>query len=184
MSQTTDVASLRQKLISIGQSNVLRFWDQLDEAGKQKLVKQHSSLDLDTIAELAETHVRHKPPINLPKSIEPAKAYPRQPGPEQRRLYADAEKRGNDLLRQGKVGAFLVAGGQGTRLGYDGPKGEFPITPGKNKPLFHGFAEQLLADSRDCGKPIAWDIMTSGINDGPTRDLFAEHHHFGYDPQH
>src|SRR5436190_3706193 len=183
MSESTDVASLRQKLISIGQSDVLRFWDQLDEPGKKKLVKQLSSLDLETIAELAESHVRHKPPINLPKHIEPAKAYPRQPGPEQRRLYADAEKRGNDLLRQGKVGAFLVAGGQGTRLGYDGPKGEFPITPVRNKPLFQVFAEQLLAHSRDCGKPIAWYIMTSDINDGPTRDFFGKHDHFGHDPK-
>ena len=47
MSESTDVASLRQKLISIGQSDVLRFWDQLDEPGKKKLVKQLSSLDLD-----------------------------------------------------------------------------------------------------------------------------------------
>src|SRR5207249_11511288 len=87
------------------------------------------------------------------------------------------------LVREGKVGAFLVAGGQGTRLGYDGPKGEFPITPVKNKPLFQVFAEQLLAHSRDCGKAIAWYIMTSDINNGPTRDFFAKRHHFGYDPK-
>jgi hypothetical protein len=52
----------------------------------------------------------------------------------------------------GEGGAFLVAGGQGTRLGYDGPKGEYPVTPIKSKPLFQVFAEQLLAHSRDAGR--------------------------------
>src|SRR5262249_3489734 len=71
--------------------------------------------------------------------------------------------------------------GQGTRLGYDGPKGEFPITPVKNKPLFQVFAEQLLAHSRNNGKPVAWYIMTSVTNGGPTREFFKKHNHFGYD---
>jgi UDP-N-acetylglucosamine/UDP-N-acetylgalactosamine diphosphorylase len=75
-----------------------------------------------------------------------------------------------------------VAGGQGTRLGYDGPKGEFPVTPIKNKPLFQVFAEQLLAHSRDCGKAIAWYVMTSETNDAATRTYFEKHNYFGYDP--
>src|SRR5205814_5392954 len=90
--------------------------------------------------------------------------------------------RGNEMLRQGRIGAFVVAGGQGTRLGYDGPKGEFPITPVKNKPLFQVFAEQLLAYSRDAGKPISWYVMTSEVNDAQTRDFFKKHNFFGHSP--
>ncbi len=99
-----------------------------------------------------------------------------------RQLYADADNRGRELLSAGKVAAFLVAGGQGTRLGYDGPKGEYPVTPIKNKPLFQVFAEQLRAYSRDFGKPIPWYIMTSDINDAPTRAFFQKNQHFGCNP--
>src|SRR6266545_1069377 len=147
-----EILQLRAELKRVGQEQVLRFWDELDEAGRRRLAAQIQSLDLDHIAELVQHYVIHKPPVALPKKIEPPKVYPRRPGAEQKALYERAEQRGHELLRAGKVGAFLVAGGQGTRLGYDGPKGEFPVTPVKNKPLFQVFAEQLRARSRDAGK--------------------------------
>src|SRR5207248_7489660 len=121
-----------------------------------------------------------KPEINLPQHVEPVKPYPREPGAEHRQLYRDAELRGHRLLKEGKVAAFLVAGGQGTRLGYDGPKGEYSVTPIKKKPLFQVFAEQLLAHSRRAGQTIPWYIMTSNINDAPTRAFFEKHNYFGY----
>src|SRR5439155_11433697 len=104
-------------------------------------------------------------PVAIPKQVEPVKMYPRKAAPGQEKLYADATARGYELVRGGKVAAFLVAGGQGTRLGYDGPKGEFPVTPIKNKPLFQVFAEQLLSWRRDAGKPVPRYIMTSDAND-------------------
>src|SRR5688572_13854628 len=143
--QPMDPTTLREKLAAVDQQQVLRFYDQLDAPAKDRLRTQLLALDLGEIDELAEMHVRHKSPIQIPANIEPVTAYPRRPGPEQQKLYADAQARGIELLEQGKVAAFLVAGGQGTRLGYDGPKGEFPVTPVKNKPLFQVFAEQLLA---------------------------------------
>jgi UDP-N-acetylglucosamine/UDP-N-acetylgalactosamine diphosphorylase len=180
-----DPNALRQKLSSLNQSNVLRFWDQLDDGGRRKLSAQLEALDLDHMAELAESHVRNKEHIELPKDIQPVKAYPRVPSTDdQRKLYAQAKERGRQLLREGKIGAFLVAGGQGTRLGYEGPKGEYPVTPIKSKPLFQVFAEQLLAYSRDFGKAIPWYVMTSDINDAPTREFFKKNVHFGYDPKH
>jgi UDP-N-acetylglucosamine/UDP-N-acetylgalactosamine diphosphorylase len=172
---------LREKLKSIHQQNVLRFVDQLGLDSQKKLEAQLRALDLDHIAELAETQVREKAPLPLPKSIEPVKAYPREANAEHRALYQQAEQRGQELLRQGKIGAFLVAGGQGTRLGYDGPKGEYPVTPVKRKPLFQVFAEQLRAFGRDAGKSIPWYIMTSTVNDGPTREFFKQNNYFGYD---
>lgn len=174
--------AMREKLQKVGQAHILRFWDQLDDASRQELIAQLNALDLDAIAELAETQVLHKPQIDLPKDIRPVQAYPRVPDDSRRKLYADAESRGRELLKQGKVAAFLVAGGQGTRLGYDGPKGEFPITPVKNKPLFQVFAEQIRAQGRDAGKPIAWYIMTSDANDRATRDFFKKNKHFGCNP--
>jgi UDP-N-acetylglucosamine/UDP-N-acetylgalactosamine diphosphorylase len=118
----------------------------------------------------------------LPKDIQPVQAFPRHPDAARRQLYQDADHKGRELLTQGKVAAFLVAGGQGTRLGYDGPKGEYPVTPVRNKPLFQVFAEQLLAHGRTFGKPVPWYIMTSDINDAPTRAFFDRNKHFGLDP--
>src|SRR5207248_4078919 len=131
---------------------------------------------------LADEYVKRKPEVKLPTDIQPVQAFPRAPDAARRQLYQDAEKKGRELLSQGKVAAFLVAGGQGTRLGYDGPKGEFPITPVKNKPLFQVFAEQLLAWGRDSGKPVPWYIMTSEVNDLATRAFFERNRHFGLNP--
>jgi UDP-N-acetylglucosamine/UDP-N-acetylgalactosamine diphosphorylase len=177
MNETT----LRQKLASIQQEQVLRFWDELDDVGRRRLAGQLEALDLDLIADLAETQVRQKAQIPLPKDIQPAPAYPRVPGEAHRKLYQDAESRGRELLRAGKVAAFLVAGGQGTRLGYDGPKGEYKVTPIKQKPLFQVFAEQLRHASQVYGKPIPWYIMTSDANDAATRAFFEKNGYFGYD---
>jgi UDP-N-acetylglucosamine/UDP-N-acetylgalactosamine diphosphorylase len=175
-----ELSQLKSKLSAIGQDHVLRFLDGLNEPSKKQLIAQLEGLDLDRMQDLVETQVKVKAAIALPSEIKPANAYPRLPRSDQRQLYIDAERRGHELLKQGKVAAFLVAGGQGTRLGYDGPKGEFPVTPVKNKPLFQLFAEQLRAHSRIAGKGIAWYIMTSDINDGPTRAFFAKHDYFGY----
>ncbi|MCS7033997.1 MAG: UTP--glucose-1-phosphate uridylyltransferase, partial [Phycisphaerae bacterium] len=169
-----------QKLANIGQSQVLRFFDRLDAAGREKILMQLESLDLPMIAELVETQVKVKASVSLPKEIQPVKPFRRVPSPDQKDLYARALARGRELLHAGKVAAFLVAGGQGTRLGYDGPKGEYPVTPVKNKPLFQVFAEQLLAHSRLHGATIPWYIMTSEANDAATRAFFHRHSHFGY----
>lgn len=175
-----DVASLRKKLAAVGQQSVLRFSDQLDSSGRQVLLAQLETLDLASVAELSRQYVKQKTHPPLPRDIQPIAVFPREPDAERRPLYDQARQRGRELLSAGKVGAFLVAGGQGTRLGYDGPKGEYPVTPIKNKPLFQVFAEQLLAHSRDAGRTIPWYIMTSDINDVPTRAFFHKHHFFGY----
>ncbi len=178
-----DLASLRHQLQSTGQQDVLRFFDRLDAAGQKKLIAQLESQNLDSLRDLTEQYVKHKPHIAIPNQIHPVNIYPRRPlDAAQEQLYSRAEKRGHELLRAGKVAAFLVAGGQGTRLGYDGPKGEFPVTPIQHKPLFQVFAEQLRAWSRDSSKPIAWSVMTSDINDAPTRAFFKQNNYFGCNP--
>jgi UDP-N-acetylglucosamine/UDP-N-acetylgalactosamine diphosphorylase len=173
-------ALLRAKLESIGQSHVLRFSGTLDEKSNTQLLAQLGALDLDNMTELVNTQVKVKAPVHIPTKIDPVKAYPRVPGADQKKLYEDAEKRGMELLKAGKVAAFLVAGGQGTRLGYDGPKGEYPVTPIKQKPLFQVFAEQLLAWGKESGRSIPWYIMTSDANDAATRAFFQKHNYFGY----
>lgn len=179
-----DISAVRSALSSIGQDQALRFWDDLPPQGRERLGAQLSALDPKLVNELSEQYVRNKAPVAIPKDIQPVKAYPRHPNtPELTELYERAKARGLELVKAGKIGAFLVAGGQGTRLGYDGPKGEFPVTPIRNKPLFQVFAEQLLAWSRDAGRPIAWYVMTSEQNDAATRAFFQQNNHFGIDPK-
>jgi UDP-N-acetylglucosamine/UDP-N-acetylgalactosamine diphosphorylase len=179
-----DINSLRERLSAAGQGHVLKFAERLDPARRERLLSQLAALDLGLIQKLADEYVRRKPELHLPKDIKPVPIYPRVPRDEkQRQLYRQAEARGKELLRAGKVGAFLVAGGQGTRLGYDGPKGEYPVTPVKSKPLFQVFAEQLLAHSRDYGKTIPWYVMTSNVNDAATRQFFEKNAYFGYNPR-
>ena len=144
------------KLKSVGQGNVLRFVEQLNPDEKKQLMDQLVALDLESIAALSDEYVKHKPHAALPADIQPVQAFPRHADAARRGMYIEAEKKGRELLSAGKVAAFLVAGGQGTRLGYDGPKGEYPVTPVKNKPLFQVFAEQLLNHGKRFGKPVAW----------------------------
>ena len=177
-----DNTNLKQRLSKIGQESVLRFFDTLAPDRQAKLVQQLQALHLDTIGELVDTEVRQKAAIALPADIKPVDVYPRVPDAVRRALYVEAEERGHQLLTQGKVAGFLVAGGQGTRLGYDGPKGEYPVTPVKKKPLFQVFAEQLLGYSREVGKAIPWYIMTSDVNDAATRAFFEKNKFFGYAP--
>ena len=170
------------KLKSIGQTSVLRFINQLDAAGKRRLMGQLEAQDLDSLSALSEEYVKNKPLVELPGDIQPVKAFPRVADAANRGMYQDAEKLGRALLSQGKIAAFLVAGGQGTRLGYDGPKGEYPVTPIKSKPLFQVFAEQLRNHAHTFGKVVPWYIMTSDINDGPTRAFFEKNNYFGLYP--
>jgi UDP-N-acetylglucosamine/UDP-N-acetylgalactosamine diphosphorylase len=96
--------------------------------------------------------------------------------------WARAKGAGEAALRAGRVAAFVVAGGQGTRLGYDGPKGTFPVTPLRKKTLFQVFAEKIRAAGLRYGKPIHWFVMTSHANHGATEGFFQDNKFFGLDP--
>lgn len=88
---------------------------------------------------------------------------------------------GEMLLGKGKVAAFLVAGGQGSRLGFDGPKGMFDIGLPSHKSLFQLQAERLQNLAARVGHPIPWCIMTSPLNHEATVNFFTEHNFFGMD---
>ncbi len=173
---------LATKLNSLGQAHVFRFWAELTPDQQKEYAAQLSRLDWDLIAKLIETMVKHPQKFELSGDVKPAPYYENKPtdAAKQKKL-REAFGRGEELLRAGKVAAFVVAGGQGTRLGWQGPKGTFPATPVKKKPLFQCFAEFLLAIGNRYGKPVPFYIMTSPQNDGATREFWEKNHYFGMD---
>src|SRR5205823_3148475 len=112
-------------------------------------------------------------PVPAAERIQPVAVARLDPGDRTTR------QRGEDALRGGQVAALVVAGGQGTRLGFDHPKGMFPIGPISGKSLFQIHAEKVLALSRRYGKLIPLLVMTSPATDAETRTFFKEHHFFG-----
>lgn len=180
---TPDLQTLRARLASVGQEHTLRFYDELPPEGQRRLLAQLASLDLESLPRYIERYVLNKPHTPLPASVEPAPYYPADPSsptrPWDRARYRAV---GEDLLRRGKVAAFTVAGGQGSRLGYDGPKGCYPAGAVTGKPLFQIFAEGLLATGRKYGVTPPWYIMTSPLNHDATVSFFRDNSYFGLNP--
>ncbi len=182
---TTDrYEKAKQTLQSVGQDHVLHFYDELDAGQQDQLLSQIESIDWPEVARLIDTHVKQVPELELPETVQPAPWYPYEPGSQHETRYNEARAHGEDLIRQGKVAAFTVAGGQGTRLGWDGPKGTFPATPIRHAPLFQVFAEAIQKASEKYDTVVPWYVMTSPANDAPTRAFFKEQNYFGLDPQH
>ncbi len=180
MSTEQLIASYR----AAGQGQVFAFWDSLAAGDQTRLAGQAAEIDLAEIERLNRMLVLPTggaPAVNLDGlAPAPCERLPEHGG--NAAAWAAARMRGEAALRDGRVAAFTVAGGQGTRLGYDGPKGTFAVTPLKGKPLFQVFAEKIQAVGLRHGRPLHWFIMTSHANHEQTEAFFSAHRHFGLDP--
>lgn len=175
MTQTFD--TVRRRLGEVGQEHVLRYWPELSEAEQGSLCEQLASIDHDLMNRLIETWVLHEPPVEVFQTIEPVPTIPiADPSRPEAREAWDA---GEEALRAGRVGVLLVAGGQGTRLGYDGPKGAYPIGPITERSLFAYHADKIHNAQRRYGCTLPWYIMVSETNRENTRTFFEENDYFG-----
>ncbi|MDR1011812.1 MAG: UDPGP type 1 family protein [Opitutaceae bacterium] len=166
-----------------GQGHVFAFHDELDAAARERLLADAAEIDLAEIARLHKTLVAGN--ASFAASLDGLTPAPYEPLPEHGgdpAAWAAAKTAGETALRAGRVAAFVVAGGQGTRLGYDGPKGTYPVTPLRKKTLFQVFAEKIRAAGLRYGKPIHWFIMTSHANHAATEKFFRDNNHFGLSP--
>ncbi len=164
------------------QSHLLAFWEQLNAAQRQNLLLQIERLDFSQISDWVADYIKKPVSAAIPADFAPAWFYSLNPaGPEQERKYAHARELGRELISAGKVAAFVVAGGQGTRLGFAGPKGDFPISPVKNKTLFQIFAETIAATSKKYQAVCPWYIMTSSLNHAETIEIFRSNGYYGLD---
>ena len=158
-----------------GQSHLLAFWDRLGDTSRASLLAQIEALDFDAVARMQEL-LRHPPQAAAAGAMAPAPVAELSGAAR-----AEASAIGEAALRAGKVGVILVAGGQGSRLGYDGPKGCYPVGPVSNAPLFHFHARKVLALERAFGTEVPFYVMTSPMNEGPTRTFFEANGFFGLD---
>ncbi len=178
----TATPPLLERFVQAGQGQVFAFWGQLDEGGRRALLDQAGEINLAEVTRLTRVLLGQDaaPGVDL-TDLQPAPYVARPENGGEAAEWARARAAGEAALRAGRVAAFTVAGGQGTRLGYDGPKGTFPVTPLKRKPLFQIFAEKITAIGRRHGRPLHWFIMTSHANHARTEAFFAEHRFFGLD---
>ena len=179
----TNIDEMRRRLAAVGQEQLLRFWDELDDAGHVKLAAQLEAIDFTELQRLIAEYVLQRPITGIPADLAPAEWLPRT-APVGREAYYDAAYRsGVEALRSGRVAFLTVAGGQGTRLGYDAPKGTYPIGPVSGRSLFAYFAGTLKRAEAKYGRRFDWYIMTSTINRAATEAFFAEKKFFGLAPE-
>lgn len=169
----------RERLDRYAQGHLLAFWPCLDATQRTQLLEDLDQIDLECCRRLIGAYVLCKPRISLPAKIDPPPILPADPDADHAELYHRARAAGREAIRAGRVAAFTVAGGQGTRLGFDGPKGAFPIGPIRDASLFQLLAESLLGVQRRYGCRPRWYIMTSPTNHVATLDFFAASRYFG-----
>jgi UDP-N-acetylglucosamine pyrophosphorylase len=169
-------ASALSLLARHNQSHLLRFWDELDDAGKSSLLSEIASIDFEQVARLHRELVLN--PATAAAAGEETIAPLRGQSPATTERAAHRTD-GLAALRAGRCAAFLVAGGQGTRLGHDGPKGLFDIGLPSGKSLFQLQAERLLRLGALCGRAVPWYIMTSRENHAATTEFFLAQKFFG-----
>lgn len=179
--QRTELAALQALLEPLGQAHLLRFWDELPEASRRKLAEQIQSLDWETFSHLAAAESVSQNWEQLASQISPPQAMTllEQADPQRRKA---AEALGHAALAAGQVGFVLVAGGQGSRLGFEHPKGMYPIGPVSGRSLFQILIEHARARALRAGARIPVYIMTSPQTDSETRAFLENNRWFGYPP--
>ncbi len=181
---STRCDAVRCKLDAAGQSHLFHGVADLGARAIEVLCDRIDSLPWDTMPDLIERYVRcGSQACNEPLSparcvtVDPNRASAATPLIDRETTVA----RGEAIIAAGKVAAFAVAGGQGTRLGWNGPKGTFPASPVTGKPLFRLFAEQILAAQRQYDCTIRWYILTSEANTDATQKFLLDNRCFGLD---
>ena len=175
---------LRKNFENAGQGHVFKYWDELSEPQREHLLMQLEETDLAEIGHLNKTLLfanKTTSQVDFSK-LKPAPYIPMSPDKEADPKWLEAKRAGEDAIRSGKLATFVVAGGQGTRLGYDAPKGTLPVSPVTGKTLFQIFAEKIRNAQEKYGVEIPFMVMTSIINHEQICGFFKKNGYFGLNP--
>ena len=166
--------TLRSRLTAAGQEFLWDWLEQLEPAKREKLLRQLDTIDLDLVTRLGRGEGLAQPPSG---NLEPLPYIP----DSDRGSATPAAHRGAQALREGRVAFAMLAGGQASRLRYDGPKGAYPIGPVSERSLFRILTEQVLRARRDFGVLPLLAVTTSSTTDAATRHFYESHDCFGMD---
>ena len=172
-----EIEDIKKKLKKYSQEHLLNNFENLSEEKQKRLLEQIENIDFDLIKKLYDTTQ------NITTEIQDAEIKPIE-FLDKEKLYDDYKKYkeiGEKAIRTKKLAAVTMAGGQGTRLGHDGPKGTYDIGLESHKSLFELLSDGLKEQGRKYGVIIPWFIMTSRENNDATVDFFAKHRYFGYE---
>jgi UDP-N-acetylglucosamine/UDP-N-acetylgalactosamine diphosphorylase len=167
-----NLETIIERWSGLGQAHLFEHWEQRSPEQRERLREDLAELD-PSVVERLQSRLQAPPPV--PPHFEPHPYLPQQ----QWRGDPEAERVGIELLEAGRVGYLTVAGGQGSRLGYDGPKGCFPISPLRQASLFQILAEKILAARRRFGTAPPWYVMGNPYNLEAMNSFFREHGWFG-----
>jgi UDP-N-acetylglucosamine/UDP-N-acetylgalactosamine diphosphorylase len=175
-----DEKALRSKAEAHGQGHLFAFYDKLDAAGKQRLIQEVSHVEFDVVDKLINEFVKGKPqPAAAAGKLAPPPVIAVPKTANEKQAEVEARAAGEAAFKAGRVACFLVAGGQGTRLGLHGPKGAFKIGPVTSRTLFEVHAQKIHVLRDRFKAAVPWLIMTSDANDTETKAFFEEHNYFG-----
>ena len=167
---------IKWTLKKYGQEHLLNGYDNLDEKKKKELLKQINNIDFELIKSLYENTKKTPEVENF--EIQPIDYMDKE------KLYDNYKEYhaiGVEAIKNRKLAAVTMAGGQGTRLGHKGPKGTFDIGLESHKSLFELLSDGLKEQGRKYGVTIPWFIMTSRENNNDTIEFFAKNRNFGYE---
>lgn len=166
------------------QEHLVHFWDQLTDAHRERLCQQIRQIDFDQTRRLwlkasGQSYSEFTSASRVNRAKAPATVVRQPADSSSESRWQKAVELGAQELRDNRVAVITVAGGQGTRLGFDHPKGLFPIGPVTDRSLFQIFAEQILARRRRHECEIPWFVMTSDATHDETVAFFRSKDFFG-----
>ena len=162
-------------LSEIGQEHILKYFDELNDTEQQELLSQIEITDFSVLENL----IGDKNSGSERGRFEPLGAVTISDIASESDKYI---KKGTEALKAGKVAAVLLAGGQGTRLGFDKPKGMFNIGVDTELYIFQCLINNLMEVVDIAGAWVPLYIMTSEKNNDETIGFFKEKNYFGYNP--
>lgn len=158
-------------LQSIGQEHLLEYYGELTDAERNQLLTDIAKTDFTVLKNINEPHAKQQGKISPIDSVSLA---------EIAQNSRQFESAGLKVLSKGKVAAVLLAGGQGTRLGFNKPKGMFNMGITRPLPIFKLIMNNVTEAAVRAGRYFPLFIMTSTINDGDTKAFFKENNYYGY----
>ena len=171
-----NLENIRRTLKKYSQEHLLNEYEKLDVAKQKKLLDQIEHIDFELINSL---YNNTKKQVDVEENkISPIEYLDKD---KLNGYYKGFYETGEKAIKEGKLAAVTMAGGQGTRLGHHGPKGTFDIGLDSHKSLFELLSDSLKEQGKKYNVVIPWFIMTSEENNEDTVKFFAKHRNFGYE---